>query len=57
MKAAWTDSEVEKPKQSRWYDMCLLDLGNRIITGWWTGTGWDGLHYKGQSVKKWKRMQ
>lgn len=52
--AQWVDAEKRKPNDSQWYEMCLLDLGEKTIRGWWTGIRWDGLHYKKQQVKRWK---
>lgn len=53
-KREWVNTEVEKPSPKKFFDMCLLDLGEKIINGWWTGTSWDGLNYSGQEVKRWK---
>lgn len=54
MKKDWIDVEVEKPRQSRWYDMCVLDLGDKVVKGWFDGLNWDGLYLKGKTVKRWK---
>lgn len=53
---AWFDAKVKKPSKNRVYEMCLLDLGDRFVSGWWTGVRWDGLHYKGQEVQRWKYL-
>lgn len=49
---AWRDTEDEKPDIK--YKLCTLDIGSKKIPGWWTGKGWDGLHYNGQKVMMWK---
>lgn len=52
-KDGWADSDDFRPVT---YDLMLLrDENNRTIVGWYTGSGWDGLRYKGQEVKHWKR--
>lgn len=53
-KHEWIDVTKEKPRSSRWYDLCLLDLGDKCIKGWWTGAKWAGLRYKGEDVKRWQ---
>lgn len=41
------------PEKKRWYDLCFLDVGSKVIRGWWTGKHWDGLRYKGQNIRRW----
>jgi hypothetical protein len=52
-KKIWFDACQVKPSQREHYALCHLDVGRKIIPGWWTGTGWDGLNYKGQPVERW----
>lgn len=49
----WIDGE-QKPKPSKWFELCMLDLGEEMIPGWWTGHAWTGLRYEGQKVNRWK---
>jgi hypothetical protein len=49
----WYDAEKIKPNL---FDLCLLDTGSKIITGWWTGQTWDGANYSNEHIKKWKRL-
>lgn len=53
MKYDWNEIK-EKPRQDKYYDICMLDIGEKIMPGWWNGTSWDGLNYEGQEVKRWK---
>lgn len=50
----WHDSKSEKPPENKWFDICLLDLGEKIIPGWWTGMSWDGRAYDGEEVLRWR---
>lgn len=46
----------EKPRRNKWFDMCILDLGHKEISAWWTGAIWEGLRYKGQEILRWKYL-
>ena len=38
------------------YDLMLLkDGAGKNLVGWYSGSQWDGLRYKGQNVTHWKR--
>lgn len=52
MRRNWIDSPA-LPEKRRWYDLCKIDLGDKEISGWWTGTQWEGLQYNGEPVKRW----
>lgn len=49
----WIDASNQLPFP---FDICLLDLDGKIISGWWTGQTWDGMKYEGQKVYYWKRL-
>lgn len=50
----WNDALNKKPRTDRFFELCFLDLGHKVIKGWYTGAGWDGYKYKGENVKRWK---
>lgn len=50
----WVNAKEEKPKRGKWFDLCFLDLGDKVVNGWWNGTAWKGLHYRGEEVNRWK---
>lgn len=40
------------------FDLVELDIGGKIIKGWFTGCGWDGRHYRPHHVViKWRRIK
>jgi len=50
----WNDAELKKPRLKKHYELCLLDLGNKVVSGWWNGYKWDGRKYKGEPVLRWR---
>ena len=53
----WTDAS-KKPPVNRRYHMLFLDVGHtKPIRGWWTGQMWDGLHYGGEEVLRWRLVE
>lgn len=59
VKYQWND---EKRKPLDHYDLCDLEVmtpyGEKIILGWWTGSGWDGAKLQDNyRVLRWKKNQ
>jgi hypothetical protein len=49
----WADAKKYLPVP---FDLVYVDDGEKIVTGWWSGTFWDGLRLKKDTkVIKWKR--
>lgn len=39
------------------FDMCLLKMKDKILSGWYTGKNWDGLNVKPtDNILSWKRV-
>lgn len=53
MTKKWIDATKQQPKKTHFYDLCLMDVGIKVLTGWWTGFRWDGLNYENEKVKQW----
>lgn len=51
--SGWHNPEKYRPMP---FDLVELLLKDKIVQGWWTGNGWDGLRLKkSDKVKKWKK--
>jgi hypothetical protein len=57
-KEGWADAKKYLPQH---YDLCQLKLTNeKYVSGWWTGTSWDGLRFNeldSDKVIAWKRIR
>lgn len=52
-KDGWADAKSFLPIP---YDlMLLMDEEGKTFNGWYTSYSWDGIRYKGQKIKCWKR--
>lgn len=55
-KSGWKSIDTV-PTRKRWYDLCLFDLGDgKAVSGWWSGSMWDGLKYNGEPIKRWRYL-
>ena len=50
-------SGQNKPKKKRWYDLCHMRFSDgRQVTGWWNGSEWEGIKYRGEDVIQWRHV-